>query len=100
MVIVTGQFRVAPADRDAFIATKHEGIKRSRAEAGCISYVFAPDPIESDLVVLYERWESQAHLDTHIAAMRAPGAPTPPPGPAPTRAELLICDVSGVRPFG
>ncbi|HEX5586061.1 MAG TPA: hypothetical protein VFZ17_02015, partial [Acidimicrobiia bacterium] len=36
-----------------------------------LEYVFAPDPLESDRVILSERWESAADLDAHLAALTA-----------------------------
>ncbi len=67
MVIVQGTFRVAPGDREAFIAQSVAGMVRSRAEEGCIEYVMAADPVEPDRVVLSERWASKADLDAHLA---------------------------------
>ena len=99
MVIVTGRFELAPEDRAAFIASKEDGMRSSRAEDGCITYVFAADPIEPGLVHLYERWASRAALDAHIAGMRSRGTPAPSPVPV-LNAELLVGDVSGIRPFG
>ncbi len=65
-MIVQGAFVVDPADRDAFIAGSTAGMEASRAEAGCLEYVFAPDPIDPSRVVLSERWESKEHLDDHM----------------------------------
>ena len=70
MVIVSGVFELEPADRDAFLAGRSDAMARSRAEDGCLEYVFAADPIDPGRVVLYERWASQAALETHMAGMR------------------------------
>ena len=94
MVIVGGAFTVNPAERDAFIASRVEGMELSRAEPGCLEYVMAADPLDPGRVVLFERWESQAALDTHLAVQR----PAPPAGsPAPTGASIKIYDVAGER---
>ena len=45
MQIVIGTFIVKPEERDAFIESRREAMRRSRAEAGCITYAFTHDPI-------------------------------------------------------
>lgn len=79
MVIVAGQFRVDPAQRDAFLEGRRAAMERSRGEDGCIEYVFAPDPLEADRVVLYERWASKEALRAHLQV----NASTPPDPDAP-----------------
>ena len=68
MVIVGGEFEVDPAQRDAFLAEREAMMRTSRAEDGCLEYTFAADPLADDRVILFERWESQAALDAHLAA--------------------------------
>jgi quinol monooxygenase YgiN len=46
-------------------------MRTSRAEPGCIDYVFSADPLDDTRVVLFERWEDKASLAAHLAAMRA-----------------------------
>ena len=46
-------------------------MRTSRGEDGCLEYTFAADPLEADRVILFERWESQAALDAHLAALAA-----------------------------
>lgn len=69
MIIVQGVFQIEAKEREQFLAQSLETQRISRAEAGCIEYVFAPDPVESGRIVLSERWESRADLDAHIAAL-------------------------------
>lgn len=98
MVIVGGVFEVDPAQRDRFLAGRIEGMRRSRGEPGCIEYTFSADPLDPGRVVLFERWESQDHLDAHLAAM----ASAPPPSGdqvAPTSVSIVIYDVAGSRPL-
>ena len=71
MVIVIGTFAVDPARRDEFLAERLERMRTSRAEAGCLEYTFAADPLEPGRVVLTERWADQAALDAHLAAPRS-----------------------------
>jgi quinol monooxygenase YgiN len=94
MVIVGGAFEVDPAERDAFIAARHEGIRTSRGEGGCLEYAFAADPLDSGRVLLFERWESQEALDVHLAAQRT--APQPV-SPSPTSVSIVVYEVAGER---
>jgi hypothetical protein len=71
-------------------------MRASRAEQGNIEYCLAADPIEPGRVILFERWETQAALDAHLA--RLPSSP-PVPGPSPTRREITIYDVTRERPL-
>ncbi len=103
MLIVAGSFNVAPADRDAFIASRHEAMQLSRSERGCIEYTFSADPLVPGRVVLYERWEQQRDLDDHLSAYRARTASaTPGTGPpiAVLSSEITLFDIAGSRPLG
>lgn len=71
MIIIQGVFTLEPGDRDTFIAESQETQRISRAEPGCIEYVFAVDPLEANRVVLSERWETRADLDAHLTALFA-----------------------------
>ena len=55
MVIVIGTFAVDPARRDEFLAERLERMRTSRAEAGCLEYTFAGDPLDPGRVLLTER---------------------------------------------
>ena len=94
MIIVNGTFEVDPGQRDAFLAERHERIRSSRAEAGCLEYTFAADPLQADRVVLFERWESQSHLDAHLAG------PSPATQIAARTATITLYDVTRERPLG
>jgi quinol monooxygenase YgiN len=99
MVIVGGTFEMDPTDRERFLAGRQELMRASRAEAGCLEYTFAADPIVASRVVLFERWESQEALDAHIAALRA-APPSSGPEVATSESSIIIYDVSGERPLG
>lgn len=94
MLVVGGNFEVDPADRDAFIAARHDSMRTSRREPGCLEYTFAADPVEPGRVVLFERWESQDALDAHLAGIRQ--APQPS-SPTPKVASIVIYEVAGER---
>ena len=93
MIIVGGRFDVDPEQRDAFLAERHELMRRSRGEDGCLEYTFAADPLELGGVVLFERWESQAALDAHLAAIAVATTVTP------RSASITLYEVASERPL-
>lgn len=99
MVIVGGEFRFSPEQRDEFLAGHVDAIRKTRAEAGCLEYSFGADPTDPGRVVLFERWADQASLDAHLAGMRNDPPPAEP-GVFPTSATITVYDVTGERPLG
>ena len=97
MLIVGGWFEVDPSERDAFIASRMKSMETSRAEDGNLDYVIAADPVDPARVVLFERWDSQAALDAHAAALRE--ARSNAPVAAPKSTSVQIYDVAGARPL-
>jgi quinol monooxygenase YgiN len=79
MLIVAGHGHghVDPERRDALLASLDEPLRRARTERGCLDYVVAADPVEPDRVNIFERWESQQHLDAHLADMARAALPMP-----------------------
>jgi quinol monooxygenase YgiN len=96
VVIVGGTFEVDPGQRAEFLAGRHEGLRASRAEPGCLEYTFSADPLNPGRVLLFERWIDQGALDTHLAGLK--DAPPPAePGVVPTAVSISIYDVAGER---
>jgi quinol monooxygenase YgiN len=98
VIIVAGHFVVDPGQRDEFLAGRAEAMQRSRAEAGCITYAFSPDPLDAGRVLLFERWESKAHLADHLTAMRA--RPRPAGGVEALESEVQQYEISATGPVG
>jgi quinol monooxygenase YgiN len=105
MLIVAGSFTLAPEDRDAFLQSREAAMRTSRAEPGCIDYVFSADPLDETRVVLFERWEDKASLAAHQAAMRAAreqgggAAPASPPVKV-LSSEIAQYEISATGPVG
>jgi quinol monooxygenase YgiN len=97
VIIIGGSFEIDPAERDAFLASRVEPMRMSRAEQGNIEYCLAADPVEPGRVILFERWASQADLDAHMQRLRSS---SPVQGPRPTRTTITVFDVTGERPLG
>ena len=90
-MIVQGVFVLEPAARDQFIEASIDGMRASRAEAGCLEYVFAADPLDPTRVVLSERWESMDLLQQHLK-----GQASRPAGdrPKPQSLEVVMYEVA------
>jgi quinol monooxygenase YgiN len=98
MVIVQGVFSVDPSERDRFVETSVAAMRSSREEAGCLEYVIAADPLDSERVVLSERWESMDHLQQHLAQQKnaAQGVDA---RPIPLSVEITLYEVASSRPL-
>jgi quinol monooxygenase YgiN len=75
LIIVTGIYHVPPDERDRFMTSKREQVKRTRQEAGCLEYAFSADAEQPGVVRLIEQWESMADLGAHLLGVRS----GPPP---------------------
>jgi quinol monooxygenase YgiN len=89
VIIVGGSFEVEPNEREAFVASRLDTMRTSRAEEGNLEYVIAPDPIDPGRVILFERWEDQASLDAHLANARS-GAGSSGPAPVAPKAVSIV----------
>ena len=45
MIIVIGTLEFDPEQRDAFIASRHDGMRTSRGETGCLEFTISADPL-------------------------------------------------------
>ena len=63
MIIVAGWIQVDRVDRDRYVADCVAVVQQARTAPGCLDFTIAADPVESDRVNVYERWESDAHLE-------------------------------------
>ena len=98
MIIVAGHFVVDPDQREAFLSSRADGMRASRAEPGCITYAFSPDPLDPGRVLLFERWESKEALARHLAGLRE--RPRPQDGIEVHESELQQFEISAVGPVG
>ncbi|MBF6557329.1 MAG: antibiotic biosynthesis monooxygenase [Acidimicrobiales bacterium] len=76
MIIVTGIYHVPPDQRDRFMRSRREQVKRTRQETGCLEYAFSADAEQAGVVRLIEQWESIADLEAHLRGVRS--GPPPP----------------------
>ena len=92
MVIVAGHIRVAPDQREAYLATCVAVVQQARTAAGCLGFAVSPDLVEPDRINIYERWESPAA----VAAFRGDG-PSDGQTAAMTDASVAEYEVREIR---
>src|SRR5688572_28967411 len=94
MVIVAGHVTVEPQQRESYLASCVSVVEQARGTAGCLDFVIAADLIDPGRVNIYERWESQAAVET----FRGSG-PSDEQGAAMLSASVAEYDVADVRPL-
>jgi quinol monooxygenase YgiN len=62
MIIVSGKIVLKPGQRGDFLKTSAAAMEAARRAPGCTAFVVAADPIEADLVNVYEEWEREEDL--------------------------------------
>jgi quinol monooxygenase YgiN len=94
MVIVAGHVTVEPQQREAYLAASVSVVDWVRGAAGCLDCAIGADLIDPGRVNLFERWESQAALET--ARGNAPGFEQ---AEAMLSVSVADYDVADVRPL-
>lgn len=94
MVIVAGHVTVEPAEREGYLAGCVTMVEQGRRAAGCLDLAVTADLVDPSRINIFERWESQAVLDTYRRSAPSPGY----------NAELLSVsvreyDIAGERPL-
>lgn len=67
MIIIAGTIDLDPAKRDAALEAGSPHLERTRAQKGCLAYVFSADPVMPGRICVYELWEDEASLAAHFA---------------------------------
>jgi quinol monooxygenase YgiN len=67
MIVVAGSVPIAPDKLDSVREAIAVVCQATRTEQGCISYDFSFDAGDPSLVRVFERWETAAALDAHLA---------------------------------
>lgn len=62
MIIIAGHLRVAAAERDLHLTAVDGVAAQARQSPGCYDFVQSADPIDSERINIYERWDSDEAL--------------------------------------
>jgi quinol monooxygenase YgiN len=68
MLIVTAAARLRPDRREEALAAARQMQEATTAEHGCHEYRFWTAIDDPDSVLVFERWESRASLEAHLAS--------------------------------
>ena len=68
MIIITGRAQVHPDQREAAIAAARDMRTQTLDEPGCIDYRFWSATDDPSALLLFEQWQEQPALQTHLAA--------------------------------
>jgi quinol monooxygenase YgiN len=94
MVIVAGHATVEPQQREAYLAGSGMIVEQARRATGCLDVAVSADLIDPSRVNIFERWESQAALETfrrnNLSNEQFPAVLSP---------SLAEYDVADVRPL-
>ena len=67
MIIVAGTVEFDPAQRRAALAAASQLFAATRAQPGCLDYVWCADPSSESRVYVYERWRDTPTFAAHLA---------------------------------
>jgi quinol monooxygenase YgiN len=67
-LVITGTFRIPPANLDAARPAMEAMVMASSAEQGCLHYSYGEDVLEPGLIHVTEHWASRETLDAHGAS--------------------------------
>jgi quinol monooxygenase YgiN len=66
VIIIAGTVEVDPDQRDAALAAGCPHMEATRAQKGCLDYVWSADLLVPGRIYVYERWEGEDDLRAHF----------------------------------
>lgn len=64
MLIVAGHLMVDPSQRESYLAECLSVVEQARRAAGCLDFSISADLVDPGRINVFERWESQADVET------------------------------------
>jgi quinol monooxygenase YgiN len=68
MLLIVGTIRLPPERVEQARPAMEAMVRSSRAEYGCIEYVYAEDVLDPGLIHVKELWRDRGSLDRHFAS--------------------------------
>ena len=66
-ILIAGTVEMAPQDRDKALADAATLMADTRAQSGCVHYVWSADPTSEKRIYVYEYWDTTEDLAAHLA---------------------------------
>ncbi|MEO3807987.1 antibiotic biosynthesis monooxygenase family protein [Sphaerisporangium sp. B11E5] len=66
MIIISGKLHVV--DRDSYLEGCRKVVEQARSAPGCLDFALSADLLDPARINVYERWESDAALETFRGA--------------------------------
>ena len=66
MKVISGLFRLDDGVTEEVLDACRAVMEATQSEEGCIDYVFSADPLDDQVLRVFEMWEDQASLDKHF----------------------------------
>ncbi len=67
IILIAGTVDVDPQKRDAALEAGCPHMEATRAQKGCLDYVWSADLLVPGRIYVFERWESQEDLAAHFS---------------------------------
>ncbi len=65
-ILIAGTVQIDPAQREAALEAGKPHMEATRAQKGCLDYIWSADGLVPDRIYVYERWEDHASLEAHL----------------------------------
>ena len=67
VIIIAGTVDVDPEQRDAALVAGKPHMEATRAQKGCLDYVWSADGLVSGRIYVFERWQDTESLAAHLS---------------------------------
>ena len=94
MMIVAGHLIVDPSQRESYLTECLSVVEQARRAAGCLDFSISADLVDPGRINVFERWESQADVET----FRGSG-PSDEQSTAMLSAAVSEYDIADARPL-
>ena len=66
MIVIAGSFRFDDGVTEDVTAACKSVMEATHQEEGCHEYIFYPDPLDSNILRVFEMWEDAQSLNNHF----------------------------------
>ena len=77
MIVIAGSFRLDDGVTDEVMAACKSVMQATHQEEGCHEYIFYPDPLDSNVLRVFEMWENDQALTNHFGTCLLYTSPSP-----------------------